>query len=524
MKTRAMMTSACLIVACLLTPLAIAETPQRWSRAQAWQWYNSQPWPCGFNYVPANAISYTEMWMDYCFDPKRIDTELKLAQEVGFNCLRVVFSFVVWEHDPQAFKQRFEQFLQICHQRGLKVMPIFFDDCVFGPIQDPVYGRQPEVVEGWYANGWTPSPGHGMVRDQSTWPRLERFVSDIINAHKTDPRILCWDLYNEPANARLGEISITLTERVFACARQINPIQPLTVGCYNGIRKLNQVIMENSDIITFHNYSPGYSLLNQIKVLKSQGRPMICTEWLNRGRNSIVTTCLPVFFHENVGCLHWGLVNGKTQTDLNWGHQPGDPEPAVWQHDLYHSDYTPYCDAEIQQFKFYLQAAKSKQRSGNQPIPVIDTLLPTSELISQSWRYTIEEPKDNWMAPDFDDSQWQTGPGAFGGNNPPNLHVATEWNTNEIWLRKEFQLDSTQFADLQFRLYHDEELWIYINGKLALHRTDWSPHYIDRPVPAEKLGLFHKGHNTIAVKCRQTSGGQGVDVGLFDIRTTGSIQ
>lgn len=61
----------------------------QWSKEKAMQWYNKQPWPCGFNYVPANAISYTEMWMDYSFDPKLIDAELKLAQDIGFNCLRV---------------------------------------------------------------------------------------------------------------------------------------------------------------------------------------------------------------------------------------------------------------------------------------------------------------------------------------------------------------------------------------------------------------------------------------------------
>lgn len=38
-------------------------------------------------------------------------------------------------------------------------MPCFFDDCVFGPITEPEFGKQPEVVVGWYANGLTLSPG-----------------------------------------------------------------------------------------------------------------------------------------------------------------------------------------------------------------------------------------------------------------------------------------------------------------------------------------------------------------------------
>ncbi len=104
-----------------------AENFPRWSKEKAWEWYNRQPWPCGFNYVPANAISYTEMWMDYCFDPGPLmDRELVLAQSIGFNSLRVVLPFVVWEREPEAFKKRLERFLEICHRHGIGVMPCFF--------------------------------------------------------------------------------------------------------------------------------------------------------------------------------------------------------------------------------------------------------------------------------------------------------------------------------------------------------------------------------------------------------------
>jgi hypothetical protein len=494
--------------------------PGQWSREKAWEWYNQQPWPCGFNYIPANAISYTEMWMDYAFDPKRIDGELKLAQEVGFNSLRVVFSYVVWEHEPEVFKSRFEEFLKICDKRSLKVMPIFFDDCVFGPIKDPVFGKQPDVVEGWYANGWTPSPGHSMVRDASTWPKLEKFVTDIIEAHKTDVRILCWDLYNEPTNGGLGDVSIPLVEKVFQWARRINPVQPLTAGCFNDNRKLNTVIFENSDILTFHNYRPGDHLFKQIRELKTLGRPIICTEWLNRGVNSIVITCLPVFYHENVGCLHWGLVNGKTQTDLNWGHQPGDPEPAVWQHDLYYSDYKPYAAEEINLFKFYLQAADSTKFSNAACCSWTEAVLPTSELMPQSWRYTTASPRGNWAALDYDDSQWNTGEGGFGTKGTLGLSCGTPWQTDQIWMRKEFQLETVQFSDLHFRLFHDEDIWIYINGELVIHRTGWSTEYVVLPGPHDKIGLFKTGRNVIAVCCRQTGGGQGVDVGIINLQKT----
>ena len=351
----------CLAMACL--PLAVhsepAETtgagiPGRWSAEKANAWYDNQPWPCGFNYIPANAISYTEMWMPYCFDPELIDRELALAGDIGFNCLRVVLPFVVWEHDPEGFRKRFERFLGICAKHGIRVMPCFFDDCAFGSdekLKNPWYGRQPEVLEGWYANGWTPSPGHDMVRDPQTWPLLEKYVTDIMTSFKDDPRVWVWDLYNEPTHSGTGELAIALAERVFRWARAVDPSQPLTLGEWNDNKKLNDVIHRNSDIITFHSYNNAEKLAEQIRALKEHGRPVINTEWLNRPRGSTVADCLPLFARENVGCMHWGLVNGKTQTDLGWGSRPGRPEPEVWQHDLFHGDHTPYDRKELGLFR-----------------------------------------------------------------------------------------------------------------------------------------------------------------------------
>ena len=331
----------------------------QWSTKRAWAWYEGQPWPCGFNYIPANAISYTEMWMDYAFDPFLIDRELVLAQDIGFNCARVVLPFVVWENEPEAFKLRLDKFLEICHGRGIRVMPALFDDCAFGPITDPVFGRQPDVVPGFYGNGWTPSPGHGMVRDPSTWPRLERYVKDLVGTFRDDARLWVWDLYNEPTNgvniggtnAPLDDVSLPLVEKVFHWAREINPTQPLTVGEWNGNAKLNSLTRRGSDIITFHDYNPAEVLQNHISDIKSLGRPAICTEWLNRGTGSTVAECLPLLRRENIGVMHWGLVNGKTQTHLNWGHQPGQPGPEIWQHDLFRGDHTLYRAEEAEVFR-----------------------------------------------------------------------------------------------------------------------------------------------------------------------------
>jgi len=343
----------------------------RWTTEMANEWYANQPWACGFNYVPANAISYTEMWMPYCFDTTLIDKELTLAQKLGFNCLRVVLPFVVWEHDPEAFKNRLNEFLSLCERHQLKVMLTLFDDCAFGSdpnTTNPVYGKQPEVLKGWYANGWTASPGHAMVRDPETWPRLELYVKDVIQTYRMDPRVWVWDLYNEPTNSGTGNAVIPLVVKVFSWAREVQPTQPLTIAQWNGNAALNKVIHDNCDITTFHNYQNAWDLLNIIHELKKYGRPLINTEWMCRHLRSDIASCLPVFHHEGVGCMLWGLVNGKTQTHLHWGWRPEMGEPSVWQHDLFHPDQTPYDTNEIIILKDFITRGYSTL---SEPRPVI---------------------------------------------------------------------------------------------------------------------------------------------------------
>jgi hypothetical protein len=67
------------------------------------------------------------------------------------------------------------------------------------------------------------------------------------------------------------------------------------------------------------------SLIEQIEKLRTLERPLICTEYMARARESRFETHLPVFKHERVGCYNWGLVKGKTQTNYPWDPKTGAP-------------------------------------------------------------------------------------------------------------------------------------------------------------------------------------------------------
>ena len=123
-----------LICICVALTAAISATAQSkvWSTEQAQKWGKENPWYCGVNYIPANAINYTAMWDKTSFSPEVIEKEMKLMKSLGMNCARVVMQYAVYEEDPAYFIRTLDRFLSICDKYGVKVMPIFFDDCAFG--------------------------------------------------------------------------------------------------------------------------------------------------------------------------------------------------------------------------------------------------------------------------------------------------------------------------------------------------------------------------------------------------------
>ena len=149
------------------------------------------------------------------------------------------------------------------------------------------------------------------------------------------------------------------------------------------------------------------------------------------------------------------------------------------------------------------------------PEPKTISILPTSEEEGQSWRYTIETPAEGWMEPAFDDAAWETGTGMFGTRDTPGTRIETEWSGSDIWMRRTFELDAVS-GEAMLRIFHDEDVEVYINGKQVKALTGHTVQFIN--VKMGEGDVLRVGVNTLAVHCRQTAGGQGVDVGLVVIK------
>jgi hypothetical protein len=154
-------------------------------------------------------------------------------------------------------------------------------------------------------------------------------------------------------------------------------------------------------------------------------------------------------------------------------------------------------------------------------VPTFTQVVATSEAAGQSWRFTTTTPPATWNTTGFNDSAWSVGNGGFGTAGTPGAVNRTTWNTADIWLRRTFNpgaLTAAQRSNLVFRLHHDESAEIFINGVQAAAVTGFTTSYGFTPMnTAGQNAVVANGNNVIAVHCHQTTGGQYIDVGIFDV-------
>lgn len=345
-KAFLVITTVFVLAACCRRTPAGYEPNGRWTKEKAWAWSERTGWHSGCNYIPATAINQIEMWQASTFDPETIDKELGWAGELGFNTMRVYLSSVVWKFEAEGFKQRIDRFLDIAASHGIKPLFVFFDDC-WNPHSE--IGPQPAPKPGVHNSGWVRDPSDDLRADTvALFPVLEAYVKDIMTTFKDDDRVLWWDMYNEPGNSGYNIKSLPLLKNAFKWAREVGPSQPVSAGLwYYGCPELNAFQIENSDIISYHNYLDPASHALRIGFFKAFERPMYCTEYMARRNGSTFQTILPMLKENNIGAVNWGFVAGKTNTIFAWDEPlPDVVEPPLWFHDIYRQDKTPFDPAE----------------------------------------------------------------------------------------------------------------------------------------------------------------------------------
>lgn len=346
-------------VAIVLGLCAAVVAGERWSKEKANGWYREQGWLVGCNFGPSTAINQLEVWQGDTFDAETIDRELGWAAGLGFNSIRVYLHDLVWKQDSKGFVKRIDAFLSIADRHGIGVMFVLLDGC-WDPF--PKTGKQRAPRPHVHNSGWVQSPGAEILRDPSRHDEMEGYVKDVIGRFRKDKRVHAWDMFNEPDNPNVSaygevelknkaEVSLMLLKKAFAWARELAPTQPITAAPWRGdwssdaqLGPMDHFLLAESDIITFHCYANIDEMKKRVGWLKRFGRPILCTEYMTRVTGSTFGNILPFLKEQNVAAYNWGCVAGKTQTIYPWDswRKQYTSEPAVWFHDIFRKDGTPY--------------------------------------------------------------------------------------------------------------------------------------------------------------------------------------
>lgn len=369
LKAMLLIWAAALVISC-----ADKQPAQRWSVEKANQWYAEREWPVGCDYVPAYAGNQLQMWGSATWDPQAIDSELALAEGLGFNSVRIFLHHELWLKERDAFFAHVEEFLSIADRHGISSLVTLFTN---GGSEQRHLGEDISPILGVHNSIWAQSPGTSIVNDPSAWGPIEEYEKDVLRHFAHDSRIICWCIYNEPENVEACN-TLPLLRKVFEWAREVDPDQPLTatltIDPFNRPQRhyvrfpMITFICENSDIISFHCYDTPDKMIDFHKLTSTFGRPVFCTEYLARQYGSTFESYLPYFKEHKVAAYSFGLVNGASQCHYEWNRVdstgvkiPHEEEPSVWFHDIFKPDHSPYDSLEVEFIKGTIARATAHQ-------------------------------------------------------------------------------------------------------------------------------------------------------------------
>ena len=336
-------------------------------------------------------------------------------------------------------------------------------------------------------------------------PAFEKQMRSVIASHWNSPAIIMWVIFNEQ-QARHDTIYLSNLAKTLDPSRLVNRDSG---GGYDAAPE-----GDAGDVDDVHSYpppaAPGSSATQALACGEYGGIGFIIKghTWNSEG---------------------WGYTSVTTPRGLEdlYGDFTDRLKHLRDEKGLSAAVYTEITDVEIESnglltYDRILKMDPARIALANRfqyPVPTYKEIVPTSEKASQTWKYSLSAPSADWFAKSFDDAAWQTGAGGFGNEAPGSPRLGTPWTTSDIWLRRTFtlgNLTALQKSQLVIRDYHDEDVEVYINGVLAYKGEGYIGDYEAKPMSeAARNALVPGGENVLAVHCRQTRGGQYIDVGIF---------
>ena len=292
------------------------ERPQ-WTEQQAWEWDKKVGPIKGFN---EPAAGYPGM---------SLEDIIKKASEYGLNSVRF------WVHGGTVEEQiaDIHKYADISEKYGMTISPVLS------------FQRRKEFF--------------GNPDEEQGLKEAEKAIKAIITPFKDDPRIVLWDIWNEPncdifladggTNEKQTRHELDWIEKMVHWCREVRLSQPITSSIFfdSGARAdttsslfQRRVEVENMmDLHNFHSYAcsnKGQDIdVTLRKIRKMSDRPIVCTECLTRPNGSGVGRTLTKFADEHVHFYIWGSFISDRNWTVKWMRSTYDPYEVVFHNTMY---------------------------------------------------------------------------------------------------------------------------------------------------------------------------------------------
>ncbi|MBC8876041.1 MAG: DUF1080 domain-containing protein [Planctomycetes bacterium] len=383
----------------------------------------------GTNYTPAYAVNQVQFWHD--FRPDVVERELAAARQYfGISTLRVYLHDINFFQERKVLMANLETFLEICAKHSIKPGFVFFDGC---HRHEGIFLDAPtEPISGYHNGRWAQSPQARDI-DTNNLDKFKPYVQEIIRKHRTDKRVLFWEIHNEPPPG--DKYRDRLKRAGYTWAKEVGPIHPV-LNCEKG--RMGWGDCEVSDIVDAHVYSHAHGPLRDLSDInptkgtvfteagarwkasrRNFGGPVDMIYWLQQRRQQGKST--PGMY------LCWELMVGNSNCRWHWVDQPGAAEPEIPWCGLLWPDATPVSLAEAEAIRRYTtgksqamffedfenHSAAGWRAIGDQELPVRNavTLEPNVQAFTgeESWTDFVLEGRIALRSNEEDDASGSAG-------------------------------------------------------------------------------------------------------------------
>ncbi|REK27702.1 MAG: glycoside hydrolase family 2 [Planctomycetota bacterium] len=352
-----------------------------------------------------------------------------------------------------------------------------------------------------FLNVFKPVPDPDLIRSPESARQFELELTRLIESRGNHPCIVLWSPFNEG----WGQYD---TARITDLVKKLDPTR--LVDSASGL-----VDRGTGEVNDVHHY------LGQSFPLPEEKRAVVMGEFGGLGRR------VPGHLWKNE--KEWDYRRLDDIDELTDAYVELTKNLQVmYARGLSGAVYTQTTDVEIEVnghltydralHKLHPEAVRAANRAVYAKPPIVTYLMAGSEHTPQTWRYTTKEPEGTWSAPDFDDGQWQEGPGVLGKLKHFGKRVRTEWQSEAIWLRRSFTLPEKFAGRPHLLVHHSGPCTVTINGVTTRLPEASTAGY--RLVPVEGLlaaALRRGKSNSIVVHCRSSDQAHYVDIALVSL-------